>query len=192
MINQQYTTGNFICYYYFWVDAYFITMCMQNRCCLAGGAMGMNDAGHGRNVGANGYSPLRDGGSPPSVRNRRSIRLRGYDYSRAGAYFITICTQDRRCLFGTIAEGGMVLNDAGRTAADCWRQIPDHFPNVELDEWVVMPNHVHGIIVIVDSLTNAAGGAAGGANDYSPPYRRRAPPVHRGPSGPWCAGLKLA
>ena len=105
-------------------------------------------------VRANNYSPL-------PVRNRRSVRLRGYDYSQAGAYFITICTQNRCCLFGTIEEGGMVLNDAGRTAADCWLQIPDHFPNVELDEWVVMPNHIHGLMVIVDSSTV-------GANNHSP------------------------
>jgi putative transposase len=83
------------------------------------------------------------------VRNRRSVRLRGYDYSQAGAYFITICTQNRQCLFGYITEGAMVLNDAGRMVADCWLQIPHHFPHVELDEWVVMPNHIHGIVIIV-------------------------------------------
>ena len=83
----------------------------------------------------------------------------------------------------------MVLNDAGRTSATCWLQIPDHFPNVELDEWVVMPNHMHGIVVIV------------GANNYSPlPVDSAIPddlPLQR-PTGTsrtidrWCAGSKLA
>jgi len=80
--------------------------------------------------------------------HRRSIRLRGYNYSRAGAYFITICTQGRARLFGDIVDGEMVLDDAGRVAWRCWRDIPNHFPHAELDEFVVMPNHVHGIIVI--------------------------------------------
>ena len=111
-------------------------------------------------------------------RNRRSIRLRGYDYSQAGAYFITICTQNRRCLFGTIEEDGMVLNDAGRTAADCWLQIPDHFPNIKLDEWMVMPNHIHGILVIVYSSANAVPVEA---NNYSP-LRAPQPPPQR-PTG---------
>ena len=66
-------------------------------------------------------------------RYRRSIRLPGYDYTRAGAYFITICTQDRTCLFGDVADGRMVLNDVGRMAEKCWTDIPDHFPYVELD-----------------------------------------------------------
>jgi REP element-mobilizing transposase RayT len=90
-----------------------------------------------------------DNAPPLPARNRRSVRLRGYDYSQAGAYFITICAQNRHCLFGSITEGAMVLNDAGRMVADCWLQIPDHFLNIELDEWVVMPNHIHGIVVIV-------------------------------------------
>jgi REP-associated tyrosine transposase len=140
-------------------------MWRQDRRGLAEGARGMNDAGYGRNVGTN-----HDASS--SVRNRRSIRLRGYDYSQAGAYFITICTQNRRYLFGTIVGGRMVLNDAGRAAATCWLQIPDHFPNVELDEWVVMPNHMHGIVVIMDASANATAPPVGannvGANNYSP------------------------
>lgn len=116
-------------------------------------------------VRANNYSPLPDNDPHLPVRKRRSIRLRGYDYSQAGAYFITICAQNRHCLFGNITEGAMVLNDAGRAVADCWLQIPDHFPNVELDEWVVMPNHIHGIVVIV------------GANNYSPVQLNNGSPV---------------
>lgn len=85
----------------------------------------------------------------PEKHHRRSVRLRGYDYSQAGAYFVTICTPDRDCLFGDVADGVMRLNDAGRVVERCWHEIPIHFPHVELDEFVIMPNHVHGVIVIV-------------------------------------------
>jgi REP element-mobilizing transposase RayT len=80
--------------------------------------------------------------------HRRSIRLKGYDYSQAGAYFVTVCTQDRACLFGDVVDGAMRLNEVGQIVGACWRMIPGHFPNTELDGFVVMPNHVHGIIVI--------------------------------------------
>jgi REP element-mobilizing transposase RayT len=85
----------------------------------------------------------------PEKHHRRSIRLRGYDYSREGAYFVTICAQEHLCLFGEVVDGEMRLNDAGRIAKQCWLAIPDHFPHAQLDAFVVMPNHVHGIIVIV-------------------------------------------
>ncbi|RYG06922.1 MAG: hypothetical protein EOO07_28355 [Chitinophagaceae bacterium] len=80
--------------------------------------------------------------------NRQSIRLRGYDYSKEGLYFITICCQGRLCRFGEIVNGQMILNDAGKQAQICWLSIPEHFTNVVLHEFVVMPNHVHGIIEI--------------------------------------------
>ena len=80
------------------------------------------------------------------VHHRKSIRLKGYDYSQAGLYFITICVQDRKCLFGKIVDGEMILNDAGKIADECWLEIPNHFPNVILHEHIVMPNHVHGIV----------------------------------------------
>ncbi|WP_058868183.1 transposase [Chloracidobacterium thermophilum] len=84
----------------------------------------------------------------PARHHRRSIRLQGYDYSQAGAYFITICTQDRACLFGEIVNGNMRLNDAGRMV-EKWRcEINRKFPWVETDEHIIMPNHFHGIIVI--------------------------------------------
>jgi len=84
--------------------------------------------------------------------HRRSIRLAGYDYSWAGAYFVTICAHDRICQFGDIMNGEMRLNDAGRIVERCWREIPAHFPHVELDEFVIMPNHIHGILVITNTL----------------------------------------
>jgi REP element-mobilizing transposase RayT len=87
--------------------------------------------------------------------NRRSIRLNDYDYSQAGAYFITICTQNRDCLFGNIVNGEMVLNDAGKMAQKIWEGLADYYRRVKLDAWVIMPNHVHGIINIVgaDSIS---------------------------------------
>ena len=84
----------------------------------------------------------------PARHRRRSIRLRGYDYSQAGAYFVTIVTRNRECLFGEVVEDLMRLNDAGRMVAQCWHELAAHFPHLELDEFVVMPNHVHGIITV--------------------------------------------
>ena len=86
----------------------------------------------------------------PNKHHRKSIRLQGYDYSQAGAYFVTIVTYQRDCLFGKIENEEMVLNDFGKIADECWRAIPEHFPNVELGAYVIMPNHVHGVIVISD------------------------------------------
>ncbi|MEX0269157.1 transposase [Leptolyngbyaceae cyanobacterium UHCC 1019] len=79
-------------------------------------------------------------------KQRRSIRLQGYDYASAGAYFITICTQNRACVFGEISDGTMQLNDAGQMVEKVWQSSPQRFPHVCLDAFVVMPNHVHGII----------------------------------------------
>lgn len=95
----------------------------------------------------------------PENHHRRSIRLKGYDYTQAGAYFVTICTQHRTCLFGEMVNEQMQLNDAGRFVEQCWLDIPHHFPHVELEAFVVMPNHVHGIIVITDPV---------GAKNFSP------------------------
>ena len=102
-------------------------------------------------VGAKNFSPLQN----PARQRRRSIRLQGYDYSHAGAYFVTICAQNRECLFGDIADGRMLVNDGGRVAEQCWQAIPDHFPHVELDAFIVMPNHVHGILFIVGTPVGA-------------------------------------
>jgi len=96
----------------------------------------------------------------PAVHHRRSIRLKGYDYTQAGAYFITICTHDRESLFGEIVGAGftpdqnaqMNLNEIGRIAHAQWQKIPARFENVELNEFVIMPNHIHGIIVIHDPV----------------------------------------
>jgi len=79
---------------------------------------------------------------------RKPIRLNGYDYSQDGYYFVTICTKNHEEFFGEIRNGRMRLNHIGTIAAKFWQQIPDHFLFARLDEWVVMPNHVHGILVI--------------------------------------------
>ncbi|MCX8051233.1 MAG: transposase [Chlorobi bacterium] len=89
-------------------------------------------------------------GRPAGRPNRRSIRLKGYDYTQPGAYFITIVTQDRTCLFGEVVDGEMRLNALGEIVRACWLGIPGHFPHAALDAFMVMPNHVHGIIVIAD------------------------------------------
>jgi putative transposase len=81
-------------------------------------------------------------------RHRRSIRLRNYDYSQAGGYFVTICTHQRGCLLGEITDENTELSKIGKIAQECWFEIPKHFGDVQLDEFVVMPNHVHGIIII--------------------------------------------
>ncbi len=82
--------------------------------------------------------------------NRKSIRLKGYDYSQPGHYFITICTHQRAHLFGGVRGGKIVLNAMGVVADECWRAIPVHYPNVRLDAYVIMPNHVHGVVEIMD------------------------------------------
>jgi len=92
----------------------------------------------------------------PQKHRRRSIRLQGYDYSQVGAYYVTIVTYHRDCLFGEIMNQEMILNDFGKIADECWRAIPDHFSFVELGAYVIMPNHMHGVIIIHDMGRGAA------------------------------------
>lgn len=82
------------------------------------------------------------------IKYRRSLRYPEYDYSQNGAYFITICTRNKEHLFGEVESGEMILNDIGRVAEQCWHEIPEHYPYVSLDAFVVMPNHIHGIFII--------------------------------------------
>lgn len=108
----------------------------------------------------------------PAIHHRRSIRLRGHDYAGGGVYFVTLCVADRRPLFGTVVGGRMALNDAGRIAAACWREIPDHFPQVVLDEWIVMPDHVHGILMIGNAERGTAGRAPAVIGGFLSPMER--------------------
>ncbi len=109
----------------------------------------------------------------PEIHHRQSIRLRDYDYSRIGAYFVTICAWQRECLFGEVMAGDVRLNNLGLMALECWNGIPSHFPQVELDAFVIMPNHVHGIIILNDDHTYV------GARHASPGFDGRVGPTAR-------------
>jgi putative transposase len=79
-----------------------------------------------------------------------TTRLKGYDYSEPGIYFITICTKDREPFFGEIINKKIKLSAIGKIVSDCWFDLPNHYPNIILDEFIIMPNHVHGIIIITN------------------------------------------
>ncbi len=81
---------------------------------------------------------------------RKDLRLPEYDYSQEGLYYITICTNNREYLFGNIVNDKMKLNDAGKMVKQCWKEIPKHYLSVILDIFIIMPNHIHGIIEIID------------------------------------------
>jgi len=85
----------------------------------------------------------------PDIHHRRSIRLKGFDYSSGGAYFVTVCVQGRQCLFGDVVDGEMKLNDVGKMVEKWWLELANKFPSVETDEYAIMPNHFHGILTIV-------------------------------------------
>ncbi len=103
----------------------------------------------------------------PDIHHTRAIRLKGYDYSQAGLYFITICTQNRLCLFGRIKNGEMVLNEYGKIIKTSWERLQQKYEHIDPSEFVVMPNHLHGIIV----LNNRKGDsriARSCPNEYAP------------------------
>jgi len=89
---------------------------------------------------------------------RRSVRLPDYNYASLGFYFVTVCAYHHEHLFGEIVNNEMLLNDLGKVAQSCWLDIPTHYPKASIDAHVIMPNHIHGIIII-----NSVG-----ANNYSP------------------------
>ena len=107
--------------------------------------------------------------------HRRSIRLKGYDYAQAGAYFVTACTHDRAHLFGDVVNGVMEPNAMGAAVQRCWDAVPEHMPMVVLDEFVVMPNHMHGIIVITDGTVPVVSDVVVVAGNF-PPLRDTVPP----------------
>jgi len=120
----------------------------------------------------------------PDRHHRRSIRLRDYDYAQAGAYFITICTYQRECLFGSVDAGVLTLNDWGRLAETEWLRTPTLRPQVELDEFEAMPNHLHIIVVIVETPAPGLDGRmpsgrmeSGGRMQYAPTWRSPAQTV---------------
>jgi REP element-mobilizing transposase RayT len=93
----------------------------------------------------------------PEIHHRNSIRLRGYDYSSSGAYFVTVCIKNKECLFGEIVDGMMRLNHAGELIHEIWDALPKRYDDIDLDAFVVMPNHVHGIIILTDTPAVGAG-----------------------------------
>ncbi|MCE5252431.1 transposase [bacterium] len=116
----------------------------------------------------------------PRIHHRRSIRLAGYDYTANGAYFVTMCSYGRECLFGGITDSSMILNDAGRMVKAVWDGIPSHYSGVEADAFIIMPNHVHAIIVLVGTvpLNRSVGVAPCGY-----PFEDRNLPVGAAPCG---------
>ncbi len=82
---------------------------------------------------------------------RKSPRVQGYDYSQPGFYFVTICSRDRKCVFGTVGLEYVKLSELGALVSSCWSELPTWFPSVALYEYVVMPNHFHGIVEIIES-----------------------------------------
>jgi putative transposase len=106
----------------------------------------------------------------PQKHHRRSIRLPNYDYSQPGAYYVTIVAWHRECLFGEVVEGEMKLTKFGLVARQQWEKLPKRFPNIELGAFVIIPNHLHGIILIMNGR-----GTAGNRNGHDGESSRRAP-----------------
>jgi hypothetical protein len=102
----------------------------------------------------------------PKIHHRHSIRLKGYDYSQAGAYFVTIVAWQRETLFGEIVDGEMALNDFGKIVAEEWQWLETQYEYVELGAWIIMPNHLHGILVIHDD-------GRGGSRSAPTPIKRK-------------------
>jgi len=100
--------------------------------------------------------------------HRRSIRLRGHDYSAGGAYFITICAQNKQCGFGRLVEGAMIPSECGQVIQQAWEALPQRFPSVVLDAFQLMPNHLHGIFVIPGSGLEPSLASATGAPVVQP------------------------
>ena len=106
----------------------------------------------------------------PQKHHRRSIRLKGYDYASAGGYYITIVVWQRECLFGEVVNKEMVLSKFGLVAKQQWEKLPKRFPNIELGAYMIMPNHMHGIIEIINDR-----GTAGNQINFDAESSRRAP-----------------
>jgi len=131
----------------------------------------------------------------PDSHHRRSIRLKGYDYAGEGWYFITICTRNYRHLFGKIENGAMMANEAGRMAAETLLWLPRQYEYVHLAEWIVMPNHLHAIIVIDDAGGDLGmdggdcrGGSCRGGSRTAPTRSvRMFPPYHQYANDPCAA-----
>ena len=113
--------------------------------------------------------------SKQRLHHRRLTRLKDYDYSQPGGYFITICTKNRSCLFGVVDNDRVILNQYGEIIQISWLALPEHYHNVELDVFVIMPNHIHGIIFLTD-----VGAGLKPAPTVSPGYCHPLPEIVRG------------
>ena len=91
----------------------------------------------------------------PGTHRRRSIRLAGYDYSQVGAYFVTLCAFRHQSVFGEVADHQIRLNELGRIVEETWMTLPNHYDFIVLDAFVVMPNHVHGVVVLIEDQDRA-------------------------------------
>ena len=100
--------------------------------------------------------------------HRRSIRLKGYDYSQPGYYFKTVCTRERECLLGEVGDSKVFLNELGFLLEKTWRELPDRFPSILIDQFVLMPNHLHGIIRIKEQTQNEDVVKSGGLMNQTP------------------------
>ena len=109
----------------------------------------------------------------PRLHHRRSIRLRGYDYAGGGVYFVTICTEAKKCLFGEVIESEMSLNEAGRLVQETWDSLPGRFTSLVLDAFQIMPNHLHGVFVLPGPGLEPALARATGAPVIQPYEDRR-------------------
>jgi putative transposase len=93
----------------------------------------------------------------PGIHHRRSIRLKRHDYAQAGEYYVTLCVKNRECLLGEIFQDQVKLSPIGEIAKACWKEIPQHFSNAGLDEFVIMPNHIHGILSLKEHAHDLVG-----------------------------------
>jgi putative transposase len=128
----------------------------------------------------------------PKEHHRRTIRWFAYDYAQAGAYFVTVCAEDHHCLFGQIEGEEVRLTESGLIVHDAWADLPGHYPHVELDAFVIMPNHVHMIVF----LTDTRAGSKPAPTDIGPADSARAAfkptPTNATPANPVGAGLRPA
>ena len=109
---------------------------------------------------------------------RKSIRLKEYDYSRLGEYFVTICTHNHKCIFGEINKEEMKLSPEGMIAQLCWVEIQKHFSNARLNDYSIMPNHIHGIIILTESMVGSRH-AVSLREQYAKPVRGSVPTIAR-------------
>jgi putative transposase len=133
----------------------------------------------------------------PDKHHRRSIRLQEYDYSGSGSYFLTICAYQRQCLFGEVVNSAMILNEFGAIVADEWEKSAIIRPTLELDTWVVMPNHFHGIVTInnpVGANNNPVGAQSFAPLQFTHIDDQHSYELHRKPRslGSFVAGFKTS